>query len=1255
MVAATLRSTTAEARALAHQLHRKSGGNPLFARHLLESLRDDGLIHFSVEAGRWAWDLDGVDLGVADDGVERLLDRLRRLPPPTQRLLTRAACIGSRFDLQTLAGICQTDLTELGDQLEPALCQQLIHPVSEAAHLWLSARARTAAEALSKTAALAFSHDRIQQAAAALLDQPDRAAIHLQIGRTLRAACSEAELDEQVFEIANHYAAALDLVDSARERHELVELLVRAGRRAKSTAAYATACTYLARALNLLERDGGAPAAGLLLQLRRERAECEYVAGDFERAEGLIDNLLQQLADPIERAQALGLRMAAYMSLGRYPEVLRTGAQVLAELGLPLPDIEQPVWHEVDREYCRFRALLGERQPEELIDLPVMQDPLQLVGLKLLQNMAASAYFTRDDLFQLICLRIMNLTLEHGNAPPSATGYTGLGPALLRAKDPRAYQLLHAFGRVGVQVAERFDDRQGAARAAFLFAFRVDPWQHHARAGIEQTRRSLRLCLEAGDLAYASFSSAIGTRTRLFCAVPLAEVVEDAEESLGFLHSIDAVPLICLQQLTMGFARALQGRTHTRGELSFDQVNEAQVSQLLDRTRFGYGMYVYRLYKLQLAFLFHRYEEAAHWHAEAAKLANKVADSPNIVEHHLYGGLVRAALYVDADTGAQREHLTAIEDARQRLETWAEAAPDNFRPMLLLLRAELARIRQQGDPEASYAAALAAARAGGFHQLEALSNERCALLHEARGVPKLARFHLAAAIEAYRCWGAEACARFLEQQYTALLAAGSHRASLRSSSSAGGSEHLDLMTVLRAGQAISEPIVLEQLLERVLTIVMRNAGARLGYLVLAEDGQLRVQAKGSVDPDQVAVLQALPMDAAGPLPAAVIGYVARTQETVVLDEAREDNRFAPADRATAARSVLCTPLLHRGRLAGILYLQHDLAGGVFTEDRVELLGLLSAQAATALENARLYANLADAKQELERYSETLERKVQNRTRALAQKNEQLQGALGKLREAQNQLVLSEKMASLGLLVAGIAHEINTPVGAMHSMTDTLGKAVAKLRSQLAAGEAGCTLGGRVENTLGAVEDARRVLASGTARVTEIVARLRAFARLDEAELKPADINAGLEDTLLLLNHELQPELTIVKDFGSLPPVACAPGRLNQVFMNLLNNARQAIDGPGRIVISTRIVDGELRVSVADTGCGIPEEQLARIFDPGFTTKGVGVGTGLGLSICYQIIKEHRGRIEVQSQPGAGTTVTVAIPADLDREADSRRQ
>jgi signal transduction histidine kinase len=253
-----------------------------------------------------------------------------------------------------------------------------------------------------------------------------------------------------------------------------------------------------------------------------------------------------------------------------------------------------------------------------------------------------------------------------------------------------------------------------------------------------------------------------------------------------------------------------------------------------------------------------------------------------------------------------------------------------------------------------------------------------------------------------------------------------------------------------------------------------------------------------------------------------------------------------------------------------------------------------------------------------------------------------------LRDTQSQLVQSEKMASLGSLVAGIAHEINTPIGAISSMHDTLVRAVTKLKQNLENRLPGTLDEDRqLQATFEIIQNANQVIESGCSRVTEIVRRLRSFARLDEAELKQVDIHEGLEDTLTLLHHEIKHNVTVNKNFGDVPPISVYPGRLNQVFLNILNNARQAIEDKGEITITTYVTNKKVTVAISDTGAGISQENLKNIFDPGFTTKGVGVGTGLGLSICYQIIQEHKGDIKVESEEGKGTTFTITLPMNLD--------
>ncbi len=260
-----------------------------------------------------------------------------------------------------------------------------------------------------------------------------------------------------------------------------------------------------------------------------------------------------------------------------------------------------------------------------------------------------------------------------------------------------------------------------------------------------------------------------------------------------------------------------------------------------------------------------------------------------------------------------------------------------------------------------------------------------------------------------------------------------------------------------------------------------------------------------------------------------------------------------------------------------------------------------------------------------------------------------------LKEAQTQLVQSEKMASLGQLVAGIAHEINTPIGAVNSMHNTLFRTLERIKDFIQKEmPEDCKQIPKLKEAFKLIDDSNSVIKSGTERVINIVTRLKSFARLDEAELKTVDIHKGIEDTLVLIHHELKHNIEVVKQFGEVPPISCFPSQLNQVFLNLLVNSKQAIRDKGTITITTAVKNNKVHIQFSDDGVGIPKESLRRVFDPGYTTKGIGVGTGLGLSISYNIIQNHRGEIKVNSELGKGTEFLIVLPMDLEEKLEREK-
>ena len=354
----------------------------------------------------------------------------------------------------------------------------------------------------------------------------------------------------------------------------------------------------------------------------------------------------------------------------------------------------------------------------------------------------------------------------------------------------------------------------------------------------------------------------------------------------------------------------------------------------------------------------------------------------------------------------------------------------------------------------------------------------------------------------------------------------------------------------------------------------------------------------------------------------IAGTVAATGEPIIVTDAEHDARVARrVDSQTGfrTRSIVCVPIRFRGVITGVIQVLNKKVGHFTDRDR-EMLELIAAEAGVAIENARMYGSL--------------ETRVRERTAELLTANTRLTETLAELRETQAQLVQSAKMAALGTLVAGIAHDINTPLGAVISNTDLVLRGLARLTAELPAERAGAC---------GALTELLRINAEACARMSGIVKNLKTFARLDEAEWKTVDLRDGLESSLRLVEHLHGGRIEIVRDYGDVPPIACHPGQLNQVFMNLIVNAIQAIDGPGTVTLRLAAADGGVRVDIEDTGSGIVPEHLPRIFDPGFTTKGVGVGSGLGLSISHRIVTAHGGRIDVSSEPAAGSTFSIRLP------------
>jgi signal transduction histidine kinase len=702
------------------------------------------------------------------------------------------------------------------------------------------------------------------------------------------------------------------------------------------------------------------------------------------------------------------------------------------------------------------------------------------------------------------------------------------------------------------------------------------------------------------------------------------------------------------------FAFNLQGLIEDKFSLSSDSFNEFQCMQMGQESQFSPGIALYRTLKAQIFYLYENYTEALN----AAKLTEEMLPFTiglaNESEHYFYQSLILANVIFQASPDESAEYYQKLAKNQDKMKVWVDNCPENYLHKYLLVEAERARIAGK-DLEAIdlYDKAIASARENDYIQNEALANELAAKFWLAKGKEDFAQLYMQKAHYAYQLWGAKRKVEDLEEKYPHLLARTLAKTTqtkvnqtntVPTTTSSNLGETLDLATVMKASQAISGEIVLSKLLERLMKIAIENAGAQKGFLILEKAGNWAIEAEGSVKEDEVSVLRSLPLNAeadSGEIPklaSAIAHYVIRTQENVVLNNATQEGQFTrdPYIAATQPKSILCTPLLHQGKLTGILYLENNLTEGAFTTDRLELLKLLSAQIAISIENAQLYNNLQE-------FNQNLEQLVGDRT-------QELSNTLDALKAAQSQLVESEKMASLGGLVAGVAHEINTPIGVGVTVASALAEHTIEFASTYKSGKMKRS---ELEEFLDIATQSSNSLLTNLNQAAALIQSFKEVAvdRSSE-ERRTFIVRDYLDEILIQLKPKWRNSKHSIEIKGDTKiAIDSYPGALSQVVTNLLMNSLIHAYEPGesgQLVFDWQQEGDRLRLEYSDDGKGIPPENLSKIFEPFFTTKRGQGGSGLGLHIVYNLVTQKLlGEVECKSKVGVGTKFIIKLPVQID--------
>ncbi|WP_364418750.1 ATP-binding sensor histidine kinase [Moorena sp. SIO3H5] len=1284
LIADTLSCSEELAQPLTELVFRKTKGNPFFATQFLKSLHTDNLIRFNFEVGHWECDIAQVRaLALSDDVVEFMALQLKKLPAATQEILQLAACIGNQFDLATLAIVYEKSQTETAADLWKALQEGLLLPQSEIYKFFQTTDESQQSIGESyppsrlphhSSPIYKFLHDRVQQAAYGLIDQDHKQQTHLKIGQLLLSNTSEQKREEKIFDIVNQLNIGAELITNPCERDQLAGLNLLAGKKAKSATAYKPALQYFNSGLKLLAADSWDSNYDLSLALSIAAVEVEYLTVNLERAKHLSKIVLKQANKFLDKVKVYELQILFYITQNKMNEAIDLGINVLKMLGIAIPTEAEKINIEVER--LREELQLEVEEIANLANLPEITDPYQLAAIRILTNASSASYIANPVLWPLIILTTVKLCIKYGHSSWAASAYSWYGALLCGAylDIDRGYE----FGRLSIQLLEQYNAVELTAKVGNMFNVFVRPWKEHIRETNTSLIAAIQSGFENGDIEYAFYGAVHYCNYHFFAGNNLDSVQQIQDkyfEAIAIAKFDFHESFIRIGQQTVA---NLLGQVANPRYLVGDYIDESTIlpnwieNNIVFLVLCAYGA------KTMLLYLFKEYTEAVEAGAIGKEYEQAAAGTLYVSEHSFYYSLALLANCNQVDSQQKQQALETVAANQERLRLWAKHASVNYQHQYDLVEAERARV--EGNviwAMEGYDRAITGAMDTGYLQVEALANELAAEFFIDWDKTTIAQAYLTNAYYAYARWGAKAKIEDLEKRYTDLLAPilVESKSSVNpinilhqtvTSSSTKICEALDLASVIKASQVLSSEIHLEQLLSTLMEVVIENAGAEKCVLILPKAGKWVIEAQGSMDQvlkldlagkgindtnhlgtkPVLKVLQSIPIEESNTIPISVINAVSHKSQALVFDNASEKTTLA-ADSYIIhqqPKSVLCSPILNQGKLIGILYLENNQCTAAFTSDRLEVLKLLCSQAAISLENAQLYSNLEQAKSQLEDYSHNLEEKVAERTQELSQ-------TLDDLKATQKKLVESEKMAALGSLVAGVAHEINTPVGTSITAASILADETKGFRQALQDGKLKRSV---LKNYLDTVDESSELILSNLERAGELVQSFKQVA-VDQAHLDKRTLNVKeyLEEVLISLEPQLkQTSHTLTIDGDETVTTETYPGAISQVITNLVMNSISHGYQPkqnGQLHLQVDRVEEQFMITYHDDGCGIAQDHLGQIFEPFFTTARARGGSGLGLHIVYNIVTQKLlGQIEVKSQIGKGTEFIITLPIGCSR-------
>ncbi|MCU0544210.1 MAG: AAA family ATPase [Oscillatoriaceae cyanobacterium Prado104] len=1235
---------------LTELLFNKTQGNPFFLTQLLTTLYQEDLLVYDLQLGSWQWDIERIQaIGITDCNIVELLARnIRKLPPAVQSALQLAACIGSQFNLEVLAVVSEKSLTETALNLWDALQAGLILPASKNYKIPLAFDEEPSSSALQDVKVdYKFLHDKVQQAAYSLIPDEEKRETHLKIGQLLLKNTPPAARKDCIFALVNQLnfgmratAKPMNFLSGESEKYELAELNLIAGQKAKAATAYEAALKYLKVGLGLLKSESSwQNHYQLTFNLFLETAEAEYLNTNFERAETLTNILLRQAADRLDRVKVFELKIQIYAVQNQMLKALTTGLQALEMMGISRLKIL-----DYNRQTIALPLL------EEVAKLPEMKSPEQLAIMRLLMSITSPALNVKSKTLRSIVVTQVNLCIEQGYSALAAFSYSWYG-TILCGSIGDVEKGYHA-GQIAVKLLDRFDASLIKCQVLNMFNGFIKPWKTHARETLDPLQEGFQSGMEVGDLIYAGFNALNRCIYTFLVGDKLDLLDRELEGYIDLFQKNRVVFLLPIFDIWKQVKINLQGLSFDKYRLMGEHFNESFVLEKMQVERQeDWTLFNFYLAKQIICYLFKDAAGAVANASLARECLQSAGGSMLLAIHNFYQSLALLADCEQLAASEREKRIARVNINQAKMHEWAHKAPMNYQHKYDLVEAEKWRVLGEKYRAMDYYdRAIEKAAQQGYIQEAALANELAAEFYLSQGKEKIAKSYMTDAYYGYIRWGANAKVADLEVRYPQSIVrtpeAGNSTKSDRTlaGTSVTATTHqgsFDFASVMKASLAISGEIVLDSLLEKLMVILLENAGAENGCLIVPKDGEFIVEAEVKVG-TRVKVMRSL-MSLGGEAipcsyPQAAINYVNRTWEDVVLNDASSEAMFNsdPYIVQYQPKSLLCLPIVYQGKLNAILYLENNLTVCAFGPEHLEVLKILSSQAAIALENARLYANLEAANQKLEEYNSNLEKKVEERTQQLHEKNALLFQEIKERQKAEAEA----KAASLAKseFLANMSHEFRTPLNGI------LGYAqIFKRDKQLTPQQ----------------QDGIRVIQRCGEHLLELIGDILDISKIEARKMELVVTEFDFSEFIHSINEIFrikanQKGIAFNCKFQSSMPRAIAADekKLRQILINLIGNAVKFTETGGVTfkILATNCPTGgdeheaatpkvRIRFQIEDTGIGIAADELSKIFSPFEqvgNTRSQTEGTGLGLAISRQLVEIMGGEVKVKSVLGRGS-------------------